>query len=249
VKRWWRSGSGNLAWLEPFSDRVPGADGFGFDVEYHIEILAADADALSTQYDPCIAAVRTLVEPALAQCDVLRSAVAQQSVNLQISRSMSKRELGAVIRQCQVSVRVGRETAESARRHAKALMDAKAHEVGRDAVRAQMRFLETEVLRNPATLRVYILATEIMQDKSVSAKGVDELESLARLVYEWSPEATWVETAKILNAHLGSLPCHEVSALLSTLRKSIQEHDNPALVDRFDRIHHGQQADSLVKGT
>ena len=242
--RWWRKDdSGDLEWLEPFNDRVPGLYGFAFEVDYHIEILAT-AGATSVEYDLCIAAVRAMVEAVLADCDVLRPAVAQQDINLHVLRLMLRRELGVVIRQCQAVVRVDRDTSESARRHAKALMDAKAQEAGRDAVRAQMRFLEDEVLCNPAALRVYLLATEIIQNKPVTAKGLGELEALAEAVRKWSPNDKWVETAKILHAHFGSLPSREVSALLSTLRESIRDHENPVLLKRLNEVHAGQQFDN-----
>jgi hypothetical protein len=245
VKWWRRNGSSHSEWLEPFSDRVPGLNGFSFEVDYHIEIFTADVGALSMQYDPCVAAVRAMVEPVLACCDVLRPAVAQQNVNLRLFRPSSNREPGAVVRQSQVFIRVDRDTVESARRHAKALMDAKAQEAARDAIRAQMRFLETEVLCSPAALQVYLLATEITQNKQVTARSLDELESLAESVYKWLPDNQWVETAKIMHAHLGSLPSHEVAALLSTLRDSIHDHENPALLARFDKVHNGQQVGTI----
>ncbi|WP_370384225.1 hypothetical protein [Catenulispora sp. GAS73] len=223
-------------WLDSFSDRAAGQDGFSFDVEYHVAVQGADAGSLDKQRNAC-ATVRAIAEPALARCDVLRPWAAEQDVNLHLSSSLSRRGVGAVVAGARIVVRVDGETADVAGRLANARQVAKVDAVERERLRARMAFLEREVIRDKAALRLYLLAEEIEQGRQIPDRHIEELESLADEVRQWSPANAWVATAKILHDYFDRLHPRHVETLVSTLRDSIRDHDNLDLLDRFDTVH------------
>jgi hypothetical protein len=141
------------------------------------------------------------------------------------------------IQKCQISLRVDDETVESAKRLAKALQDAKADAARREALCAQMQFFQTEVLRNPATLELYIHAAEIDRSNPITPKRIADLRELAHTVKQWKPENPWALTAQILHDHVKSLHHPDVLALISALRESISDHENPSLLKRFNEAH------------
>jgi hypothetical protein len=257
VRRWWVKGSGRPIWLKPFTDRVPGRDDFCFDIEYHIEVLGISVSSLDEQRNLCAGAVRAIVEPMLGRYDVLRPAIAEQDVNLCLARSLPLRESAVTIRKCQISLRVDDETVESARRLAKALQDAKADAARREALRVQMKFFQEEVIRDPATLELYIHAAEIDRSDPISPKRITDLRELAHTVMQWKSENPWVLTAQILHDHVKSLHHPDVLALIAALRESISDHEDPRLLKRFDEAHRpppdpedtSGPADSTEKGT
>lgn len=231
--RWWKGSSGHGAWFDAFTDRAPGKDGFDFDIEYHIEAYGTRLP-LSEKQSVCATAVRAIVEPELARRDVLRPTAAEQDVNLTLSRLLPKHESRAVITQAWISVRVDSETLESARRLNRVRQDAKAEAIRQETLRGEMRFLEHEVLNNPGSFHIYLLAEGVRQGKPEIAKTATELELIAQKVQQWSPSTQWVATAKVLHQLFDSLPQRDIAALISALRESIQDHGSPRLLQEFD---------------
>lgn len=234
----WR-GRTRQVWLDPFSDRVHGRDGFAFDVEYHVAVRRTDAGS-SCEHRSACAVVRSIVEPALAGCDVLRPRAAEQDINGHLSRLLPRGDAGVVVTGARVAVRADRETAELARRLATERQRMKVQAIEQDRLRARMTFLEREVVRDAATVRLYLLAEQIEQGREVLGAGLEDLESVAEKVRQWSSANKWVVTAEILHDHFDSLPPRAVQALISTLRDSIRDHENSDLLKRFDEVHRPQ---------
>lgn len=226
--------------LEPFSDRVPGMDGFSFDIEYHIEASGSGTSSPRDLRSACVAAMRAIVEPALARCDVLRPSVAEHDVNRDLSTLLPSRSQGLVIERSWTAVRVDARTREAAERLAEARQDAKADGVRRDGIRARMLFLQQEVLRDRAGLRLYLLAEGMGGAKSAPIFSVTELETLAEEVRQWSPTNRWVVTAQILHDYLDRLPPDAVLKFVSALRDGIRDSQHLDLLKRFDAVHRSQ---------
>lgn len=235
--RWW--GSGRQVWLDSFSDRVSGQDGFSFDGEYHVAVRGADAGSPCRQRTAC-AIVRAIAEPTLARCDVLRPWAAEQDVSVHLSRSLPRRGAGVVVTAARILVKVDSETTAAATRLANARQQAKADAAERDRLRAAMSFLEKEVVRDPASVRLYLLAKKIDRGADIPGGDIKELESLAKEVRQWRSTNTWVATANILHDHFDRLPHREIQVLISTLRDSIRDHENLDLLTRFDAVHDPQ---------
>jgi len=223
-------------WLGPFSDRIPDRDGFSFGVEYHVAVPGTDAGSPYENQIAC-AIVRTIVEPALARCDVLRPWAAEHDVGVDLSRSLPKRGAEAVVAAARVAVHVDAEITAAATRLANARQQAKADAADRDRLRARMSFIEKDVLRDPASIRLYLLAEKFERGKEIPGVDIKELDSLAEEVRRWSSANTWVATAKILHDHFERLPHRDVQALISTLRDSIRDHENLDLLSRFDTVN------------
>jgi len=192
----------------------------------------------------CATVVRAIVEPALARCDVLRPAAAEQDVNLELELRLPREGPGVMVTRAFITVCVDDDTTASAERLARARQNAKADAVERDRLRARMAFFEEEVLRDQASVRLFLLAEGIGQGKAGTSPSASDIQDAADEVRQWSRKNKWVDTAKILHEHFDSLPDDSLLALLATLRDSIKDHDNQRLLDRFNDIHgsHGGPA-------
>lgn len=236
-------------WLGPFPDRIRGQDGFAFRVEYRIEARELGDDPPRTQEVRCASAVRSIVESVLAHCEVLRPEAAEQDVNLALQWQLPIKGSGFVVTRAAVNVLVDHDTVEAAEQLDAGRLAKKAEDIERRRLRARMAFLEEEVCRDQASLKLFLLADRIGQEKSAPRVSAAELEELATAVGQRSAKNRWVETAKILHKHIDSLPADAVLALVSTLRDSIRDHDNPVLLDRFDAVHAIEESGSAANDT
>jgi len=162
---------------------------------------------------------------------------AEHDVGVDLERSLPKSEARVVVTAARIVVHVDAEITAAATRLANARQEAKADAAEQDRLRARMSFLERHVLRDPASIRLYLLAAKIEQGKEIPGVGIKELESLALEVGRWSSANAWVATAKILHDHFERLPPRDVQALVRTLRDSIRDHENLDLLNRFDDVH------------
>ncbi|MET8366291.1 hypothetical protein ABZU53_22280 [Micromonospora sp. NPDC005194] len=140
------------------------------------------------------------------------------------------------------------ETLEAARRLERARQDQGIDALHQERLRARMRFMREEALRDPAAARLYWLLEHPDQANPQAQAAV--LEEIVQQVNLWSNGDRWITIAQLLHRFIERLPDSRRDRLVDQLGKVFVEYGQgdlaeempgPLAVPSSDRIPAGEQ--------
>ncbi|SFW86816.1 hypothetical protein [Amycolatopsis australiensis] len=143
---------------------------------------------------------------------------------------------GAEFREATVVVRVRSEDLEAAMRVEHARHELELDEVAHRQIKARMRFLREECLRDPAAAELFVLLPPSPRLTGSSPAG--DPDRLVELVRKWEPDSGWVRAAKTLIDFGDKLTPPQLVMLGNSVRD---------VMARFSEAERGQQfADAML---
>jgi len=212
------------AWTYQFRDQLPSQDDhLAFSARVRLEWSVEDPPQ-AAGISNLIAArhVRQLVEQAAANSSVLRMPAAEQDMNLVLVASLPCSIDGVRVHRAQVRLEVDDGTLEAARRLQLSRHDQALDSLHQERLRARMRFMRAEALRDPAAARLYLLLEHPNHPNPVAQTKA--LEELVEQVNLWSKQDRWITVAQLLQQFIESLPDSRRDRLIDQLGKVFVEY-------------------------
>ncbi len=224
------------AWVREFHDVLDSADpGLSFTAAFRVEWRrAANRTSPATAFGGTARAVRGVAEGVASQRTVLRCDTTEQDINHELRSRLPWHTGGLEIVSARVSVHVDEHTRTSAERAARLRREMALEELERHQVAARIRFMEEEILRTPATARLYLML-EQTRHLGHLPPGVD-VDQVVREVQQWRPDSTWVVVAQLLHTFVDNLTSADHQDLLQTLRAVFLDYDAKELADRLPSV-------------
>ncbi|GAA2133281.1 hypothetical protein GCM10009760_09280 [Kitasatospora kazusensis] len=221
------------SWVREFRDALDSEEpAFAFTATFRIEWRRVeDKPGRTTSYEDAGRAVRRVAESVASQRSVLRCDATEQDINHELRRRLPWPTEGIEIRSAHVSLHVDEHTRSSAERAAQLGREATLEVLARHQTAARIRFMEEEILRNPATARLYLMLEQTSRHGELPP-GVDA-DQIVREVQQWRPDATWVVVAQLLHTFVSNLTSQDHQDLLRTLRALFLEYDGKELAERL----------------
>lgn len=230
--RWWGRRQAAPGWYQ-FRDVLDSAqEGMSFvadvRVQWHLtgrtpadELLAARAGRL----------VRVLAEPVARTGTVLRPQACEQDINDRLLRLLPLRGEDVTVGWARVSMSVDPATTTIAERFAQARQEVGLGELARQQAAARMAFMRSEILRDPASARIYLMMENTAQH-GAPPPGAD-IDDIVRQVQQWHPQSRWVVIAQLLDTFVGKLTPKDADDLVDTLRLLFVEYGHSDLAEQL----------------
>jgi hypothetical protein len=225
-----------------FHDTLNSAqDGLGFTADFRLlwrpsgrtaanDLLASHAGRL----------VRMLAEPIAGTGNVLRPQAVEQDISDRLLHQLPLRDDDVLVSWARVIVSVDPDTARVAEQLLRERQQARLAEHAQHQTEARMAFMRSQILRDPASARIYLLLDNSAQHGVLPpGAAVDEL---VREVQQWHPESRWVVIAQLLHTFLGKLTPGDAEELLKTLRALFTDFDQGELAQQLPPPATGGQA-------
>ncbi|MFF0744949.1 hypothetical protein ACFYVL_31560 [Streptomyces sp. NPDC004111] len=174
-------------------------------------------------------AIRMLAEHLAGQRSVLRCAALEQDINYDLRQRLPWTTDGVEIVRAHVTLRCDEHTRTSAHRLAQLHREEELAELARRQASARLQFLQHEVLRTPATARLYLM----LERTGPQLPSETDLDALVQDVQKWHPQAQWVVVAQLLHTFLGKLSPGDTRDLLRTLRALFLDYGEKELAERL----------------
>ncbi|MGW2046301.1 hypothetical protein ACWCPF_14115 [Streptomyces sp. NPDC001858] len=221
------------AWIREFRDVLDSDEhGLAFNAVIRIEWRRHESEpCTTTAYEDVGRAVRGIAERLAADRSVLRAEATEQDINHELRSRLPRLIEGIEILQARVSLHVDEHTRTSAERMAQLRREETLAELARRQTTARIRFMQDEILRTPATARLYLMLEQTAHHGFLPP-GVDA-DQIVRDVQQWHPEAKWVVVAQLLHTFLGNLTAQDGNDLLHTLRLLFLEYGEKELAEQL----------------
>ncbi|MEU0102833.1 hypothetical protein [Streptomyces sp. NPDC006267] len=171
--------------------------------------------------------VRVLAEQVAARHTVLRPAAAEQEINRLLARSLPLRTDELEVSWACVSVSVAVEVRTYAEQIAQARRELELDTLAQRQVQARMKFMHEEILRTPASARIYLML-ENSARLGVLPPGLD-VDGVVQEIQRWNPQSRWVVVAQLVHTFIDRLSEPDADALLVTLRSLFHDFGEPDL--------------------
>ena len=220
-------------WVREFRDFLDSSDDeLTFTATMRVEwCRLAGEPSTTTAYGDAGRQVRLLAEGLAKQRSVLRAEATEQDINHELRRRTPWQTQGIEILWAQVSLHVDDHALSSAERMARLRREAALEEIARQQTAARIRFMQDEILRTPATARIYLMLEQGAQHGALPP-GVD-IDEIVRDVQQWHPQAQWVVVAQLVYAFLANLTAEDRSDLLHTVRGMFEEYGEKELAEQL----------------
>ncbi|MFJ3615431.1 hypothetical protein [Streptomyces hydrogenans] len=185
----------------------------------------------TTAYGDAGRTVRRLAEELASQRSVLRCEATEQDINHELRRLVPWRIDSIEILRAHVTLQADEHTRASAERMAQLRREETLDELARHQTAARIRFMQEEILRTPATARLYLML-EHTAPHGVLPPGVGA-DQIVRDVQQWHPQAQWVVVAQLLHTFLHKLTPKDTDDLLRTLRAVFLEYGEKELAEQL----------------
>ncbi|MEV7678083.1 hypothetical protein AB0O64_05910 [Streptomyces sp. NPDC088341] len=226
-------GDTQSAWVREFRDVLDSDEhGLAFNATIRVEWRRhASEPGRTTAYEDVGQAVRGVAERIAARRSVLRAEATEQDINHELRNRFPRLVEGVEILEARVSLHVDEHTRTSAERMAQLRREETLAELARRQTTARIRFMQDEILRTPATARLYLMLEQTAHHGFLPP-GVDA-DQIVRDVQQWHPEAKWVVVAQLLHTFLSNLTPKEGNDLLHTLRLVFLEYGDKELAEQL----------------
>ncbi|MFF4765107.1 MULTISPECIES: hypothetical protein [unclassified Streptomyces] len=220
-------------WVREFSDLLDSNEpSLTFDATIRVEWRRQEGEPGSaTAYRDVGRAVRRIAESFASQRNVLRWEATEQDINHELRRLVPWCADGIEILRAQVTLRVDDHTRITAQRIAQLQREEALEELARRQTSARIRFMQDEILRTPATARLYLLLEQNAHHGHLPP-GTDT-DQIVREVQQWHPQAQWVAVAQLLHTFLGKLTDKDAGDLLRTLQALFLEYGEKELAKQL----------------
>ncbi|MGW7313652.1 hypothetical protein [Streptomyces sp. NPDC054865] len=232
--RSFRVGDSRRTWVREFPDVLDSDEiGHSFTALIRIEWRRPDDSSGSTTgYGDVGRAVRGLAESLTSQRSVLRCEGTEQDINYELRRLLPWRADGSEIVRAHVTLRVDEHTRTSAERVAQLRREEVVDELARRQTAARIRFMQDEILRSPATARLYLMLEQNAPHGALPPGG--DVDQLVRDVQQWHPQARWVVVAQLLHTFISKLESKDTGDLLRTLQALFLEYGQKELAQQLE---------------
>ncbi|GAA2518676.1 hypothetical protein [Streptomyces longisporus] len=216
-------------WVREFRDLLDSNEpGLTFDATIRVEWRRQeDGPGSTTAYEDAGRAVRRVAESFASQRSVLRWEATEQDINHELRRLLPWCTDSIEILWAQVTLRVDDHARTIAERLAQLRREETLEELARQQTSARIRFMQDEILRTPATARLYLLLEQTAHHGYLPP-GVDA-DQIVRDVQQWHPQTQWVAVAQILHTFLSKLSDKDAGDLLRTLHALFLEYGEKEL--------------------
>lgn len=217
-------------------DRVPCADGFSFDAEvnyvwkFHSRLVngAAGLEAAVRSY------LLDWLEDLTKDGSVLRSEMIESRVNSEIRRALPVCVGPATVTAAQTVLTVDAESEEVARELDLAYVRQRREAVEQRRAKERIEFFRTEIFKDPASARLYLLLESPITAGVISRQ--DEIERLVDAVAAWHPYNRWIQLTDLFRQFFADQPITAVEAVVRDFREILSLHHRDDLVAEFDKI-------------
>ncbi|MFD5842316.1 hypothetical protein [Streptomyces chartreusis] len=220
-------------WVREFRDLLDSSDDeLTFTATMRVEwCRPTDGPSTTTAYGDAGRQVRLLAQGMAKQRSVLRAEATEQDINYELRSRTPWQIEGIEILWAQVSLYVDDHTLSSAERMAQLRREAALEDLARQQTAARIRFMQDEVLRTPATARLYLMLEQNAQHGALPP-GID-IDEIVRDVQQWHPQAQWVVVAQLVHTFLVNLTAEDRSDLLHTVRGMFEEYGEKELAEQL----------------
>lgn len=236
----WSSRKGTVPY--DFHDTLDSAeDGLGFTADFRLlwrPVGRAPANDLLASHASRL--VRVLAEPIARAGNVLRPQAVEQDISDRLLHQLPLRDDAVLVPWARVIVSVDPGTACVAEQLLHERQQAGLAEHARHQAAARIAFMRSQILRDPASARIYLLLDNSAQH-GVLPPGAD-IDELVREVQQWHPESRWVVIAQLLHTFIGKLTPADAEELLKTLRALFSDFDYGELAQQLPPPATGGQA-------
>ncbi|MFJ9740099.1 hypothetical protein [Streptomyces sp. NPDC101166] len=220
-------------WIREFCDFLDSRDDeLTFTATMRVEwCRPVDGPSTTTAYDDAGRQVRLVAQDMAKQRSVLRAEATEQDINYELRRRTPWQTEGIEILRAQVSLHVDDHTRSSAERMAQLRRETALEDIARQQTAARIRFMQDEILRTPATARLYLTLEQNAQHGALPP-GTD-INEIVRDAQQWHPQAQWVVIAQLLHTFLTNLSAEDRGDLLRTVRGMFEEYGEKELAEQL----------------
>lgn len=217
-------------------DRLPCADGFSFDAE--VNYVWKFRGRLDDETTGLEAVVRSHILHWLGELtrsgSVLRSEMIESKVNSEFRHALPVFVESATVMAARAVLRVDQESEEIARELDLAYVRERREAVDRRRAKERVEFFRSEILKDPASARLYLLLESPITAGVINRQ--DEVERLVDAVAAWHPYNQWVHLTALLREFFADQPITAVEAVVRDFREILSLHHRDDLVAEFDKI-------------
>jgi len=217
-------------------DRLPCADGFSFDAEVNYVWKfrrRSDDEAAGLE-----AVVRSHILQWLGELtkggSVLRSEMIESKVNSEFRHALPAFVGSATVMAVRAVLRVDQESEEVARELDLAYVCERREALDRRRAKERIEFFRSEILKDPASARLYLLLESPITAGVISRQ--EEVERLVDAVAAWHPYNRWVHLTSLFREFFADQPVTAVEAVVRDFREILSLHHRDDLVAEFDKI-------------
>ncbi|MFC8517756.1 hypothetical protein [Streptomyces sp. NPDC057257] len=225
-------------WVREFRDFLDSRDDeLTFTATMRVEwCRPTDGPSTTTAYGDAGRLVRLLAQDMAKQRSVLRAEATEQDINFELRRRTPWQADGIEVLWAQVSLHVDDHTRSSAERMAQLRRETALEDIARQQTVARIRFMQEEILRTPATARLYLMLEQSAQHGALPP-GAD-INEIVRDAQQWHPQAQWVVIAQLVHTFLTNLTAEDRSDLLRTVRGLFEEYGEKELAEQLPATLH-----------
>lgn len=215
-----------------FKDRLPSKDRhFEFTVQVSVEWSVAGPLPVEAPHLVAGGWVRGIAHAVAGRMSVLQVRTAEQGVDRAVAAELPS-SVGVVrIHRARVALSVEDSTLQAGHRLEHERQEQALESLRQERLRSRMRFLRDEVLRDPASARIYWLLEHPNQTDSLTQPQA--LDELVREVNRWRPQDQWVTIAQLLHEFVKELPVSHRERLVATLRELLTFYSRGDLAARL----------------
>jgi len=226
-------------------DALPSADGFVFDAELEYTWqIPGELEAAAMGLEP---AVQLLIlgeaERLTGDTSVLRSNVAESRLNSELHRLMPARAGVATITGARARLTVNAASEDAARELILTQARTRREEADRNRARERVEFFRNEILKDPASARLYLLLESPMTSGTATTQA--EIDRLVEEVAAWHPTNRWIQVTALLRELFDNQPATAREALVRDFRELLSLHQRDDLATKFAKIEFSTESPEL----
>lgn len=214
---------------------MPCADGFSYDAEVHYRWRSSsrplDGQAGMESAVRCFVLAR--VGDLTRDGSVLRSGMVESSVNTVLSTVLPACVGTATVMAAHVCLTADAQSLALAQELDLAIFNAWRESVERKRAKHRVEFFRDEILKDPASARLYLLLASPMTSGVVGRQ--EEVERLVEAVVAWRPDRRSIQLSGLLQGLFANQPKAVVEEFLEDFRVILRRHRQD-LVEQFDAI-------------
>lgn len=222
-------------WVREFHDLLDSNEpGLTFNATIRVKWRRQEGKlGYATAYEEAGRAVRNIAESLASQRSILRWEATEQDINHELRRLLPWCIDSVEILWARVTLHVDDHTRSIAEHIIQLRREETLEELTRRQISARIRFMQDEILRTPATARLYMLLEQTAHHGYLPP-SVD-VDQIVRDVQQWHPQARWVTVAQLLHTFLSKLTDKDAGDLLRILHALFLEYGEKELAQQLPK--------------
>lgn len=216
-------------------DRLPCADGFSYDAEvrYRWRFPSRPSGEQAGMESDVRSFVLARVGDLARAGSVLRSGMVESTVNAVLRNVLPARVGTATVMAAHVHLTTDAQSQALAQELDLAILNAWRESVERKRAKHRVEFFRDEILKDPASARLYLLLASPMTAGVLSRQ--EEVERLVEAVVAWHPDRRSIQLNGLLQELFANQSAVVVEEFLEDFRVILRRHRQD-LVEQFDAI-------------